>query len=121
MSDVILGYAPVDGRLVLGRCRDHRGNWVEPLYAHDDLIIVEPTELDKAVLGADTEHVVAVLRNATGEERYRLAANISWHGLNEADAPREDEILQHAAQVRFEPNEDDNPSDARTLATKPTA
>jgi hypothetical protein len=90
MSEVIIGYAPADGRLILGRHRDNRGTWVEPLYSQDDMMIVAATELDKAVLGADTDRVVAVSRTLTaGVDRYRLAAAVSFHGMRVEDADRD--------------------------------
>lgn len=120
MSEVTIGYAPTGGRLILGRHRDAWGRWVEPVYPLDEMMAVIPTELDKAVLGADTEYVIVVWRNDGGEERYRVGADMSWHGLSDDDAPREDEILQEAARRRIDP-EDGEIFDPRTLANVPAA
>lgn len=121
MGEAVIGYAPEDGRLILGRHRDGSGRWVEPVYTHDEVLIAAPTELDKAVLGTDTEYVIVVFRNCAGEERYRVAPEVSWYGVDEQDAQREEEILREAARRRFSPDEDENPCDMRTLAARPAA
>lgn len=101
-SNAVIGYDPVDGRLIVGKYWDNHGNWVDALYANDEVMLVRPTELDRVVLGEDIEWTIVVLRNEwSAAERYRLAADTSFHCAVPGDVEREDEMLRAAAAVRF--------------------
>lgn len=108
-SDTIVGYDPVDGRLIVGKHRDHRGNWVDAFYVGDDIMIVRSTELDRAVFGESYEWTIVVLRIGwVADERYRLAVDVTYHCARLEDAEREDEILSAAAAARFDPEDEED-------------
>jgi hypothetical protein len=107
-GDTIVGYDPVDGRLIAGKHQDHRGNWVDAFYVGDDIMIGRSTELDRAVFGENIELTIVVWRSEwAATERYRLATDVSYHCAASEDLEREDEMLSAAAAARFDPDEDD--------------
>jgi hypothetical protein len=107
-SDTIVGYDPVDGRLIFGKHQDHQGNWVDAVYVGDDVMIVRSTELDRAVFGEDIEWTIVVWRSGwVGDERYQLATDVTYHCVASEDVEREDDILSAAAAARFDPDDEE--------------
>jgi hypothetical protein len=107
---MVIGYVDEAGMETLpARYWDNRGNWVEPLFPGDDIVVQRPTEQDRTVLGVgEGEAVLHVHRNATSRlEIYRMR-RASFHPLpaDARDWPDDefDDRMRRAATIRFAPS-----------------
>lgn len=107
----VIGYS-VDYGLHLVRASywDARGNWVEPLYPSDDIIVAEATTRDRRILGvSEGDLVLHVYRNHAHLLEIYSSDKASFHPLpTEAldwSDEMDDEEMRTTARLRYDPDE----------------